>query len=257
MNTNLSEAEKLLNVIMDLGKEMLMCGAEVNRVEDTVSRLCSAYDLYSAEIFSITSLILVSVKDRNGSSLSLSRRITSYVINLYRLEELNALSRTVCATKPSAEDFATMLEEIIRHSHFSKPLRLLGFVLGSGAFCVLFGGSLLDGLCAAVISVAMFAIERLFSNLEINAMLYNFISSFAAGILAFFFARALPSCSMDKIMIGDIMLLIPGLVLTNAIKDMMSGDTMAGFLRVCEALLTAVAIALGFVLSMILTGVAN
>ncbi len=255
MNPDICETEKLLNVIMDLGKEMLMCGAEVNRVEDTVSRLCGAYNLRNAEIFSITSLILVSVKDEGGFSFSLSRRITSYVINLYRLEELNALSRTVCATLPAAEDFATMLDEIIKHSHFSKPLRLLGFVLASGGYSVLFGGNMRDGLCAAVISLVMFAIERLFTKLSINNMLYNFISSFAAGIMAFFFTRIGLACNMDKVMIGDIMLLIPGLVLTNAIKDMMSGDTMAGFLRVCEALLTAVAIALGFVLSMMLTGV--
>lgn len=255
MNSNVCETEKLLNVIMDLGKEMLMCGAEVNRVEDTMLRLCSAYKLHNAEIFSITSLILVSVRDESGSSFSLSRRITTYVINLYRLEELNALSRTVCATLPSPEDFSTMLDEIIKHSHFSKPLRLLGFVLSSAGFSVLFGGNLRDGLCSAVISVVMFAIERLFTKLSINSMLYNLISSFFAGIMAFFFTRANLACNMDKVMIGDIMLLIPGLVLTNAIKDMMSGDTMAGFLRVCEALLTAVAIALGFVLSMMLTGV--
>jgi uncharacterized membrane protein YjjP (DUF1212 family) len=255
MNENVSETEKLLNVIADLGKEMLMCGAEVNRVEDTVSRLCKAYNLRDSEIFSITSLILVSVKDSHGKSLSVSRRITSYVINLYRLEELNALSRTVCASRPSSEDFATMLDEIIKNSHFNKFLRLLGFILGSGGYSVLFGGSIKDGLFSAIISIVMFGIERFFTHIYVNALLYNFLSSFAAGILAFFFSSNFVGCSMDKIMIGDIMILIPGLVLTNAIRDMMSGDTMAGFLRLCEALLTAIAIALGFVLSMTLTGV--
>ncbi len=252
---NKSNTENLLTVIMNLGKEMLMCGAEVNRVEDTISRLCTSYGLNDAEIFSITSLILVTVRDPDGASFAQSRRITSYVFNFYRLEELNALSRTVCSTTPSAEDFQVMLDEIIKHSHFSKLLRLIGFILTSGGFCMLFKGSFTDALCAASISVIIFLIERLFTTLNMNGMLYNFISSFIAGVLAFQLSKLGIGAHLDKIMIGDIMLLIPGLMLTNAIKDMMNGDTMAGFLRFCEALLTALAIALGFWFAMIATGV--
>lgn len=254
MANNLN-TEKLLSVIMNLGKEMLMCGAEVNRVEDTISRLCNAYNLENSEIFSITSLILVTVKDIDGKSYAQSRRIASYVFNFYRLEELNALSRTVCRTTPSAEDFQVMLDEIIKHSHFSKILRLLGFILTSGGFCLLFKGSFADAFCAAAISVVIFFIERVFTQLAINGMFYNFVSSLFAGVMAYYLDSWKIGVHMDKIMIGNIMLLIPGLMLTNAIKDMMNGDTMAGFLRFCEALLTALAIALGFWLSMIVTGV--
>lgn len=252
---NKSNSENLLTVIMNLGKEMLMCGAEVNRVEDTISRLCIAYGLENAEIFSITSLILVTARDKDGNSFSQSRRITSYVFNFYRLEELNALSRTVCQSTPSAEDFQVMLDEIIKHSHFSKLLRLIGFILTSGGFCMLFNGSFTDALCAAAISVIIFLIERVFTRLAINGMLFNFISSLISGVMAFHMAQSGIGAHLDKIMIGDIMLLIPGLMLTNAIKDMMNGDTMAGFLRFCEALLTALAIALGFWFAMIATGV--
>lgn len=252
---NTSKTENILTVIMNLGKEMLMCGAEVNRVEDTINRICTAYGLENAEIFSITSLILVSVRDEDGFSFSQSRRIVSYVFNFYRLEELNALSRTVCRTLPSAEDFQVMLDEILKHSHYSKLLRLTGFVLTSGGFCLMFKGSLLDAACAALISVIIFLIERIFTRLSINGMFYNFISSLLSGFLAYHISALNIGAHMDKIMIGDIMLLIPGLMLTNAIKDMMNGDTMAGFLRFCEALLTALAIALGFWFAMVATGV--
>lgn len=252
---NKSQTENLLTVIMNLGKEMLMCGAEVNRVEDTISRLCAAYNLEKSEIFSITSLILVTVRDSDGSSFAQSRRVTGYVFNFYRLEELNALSRTVCATTPSAEDFQVMLDEIIKHSHFSKLLRLIGFILTSGGFCMLFKGTLIDAIAASAISVIVFLIERLFTKFSINGMLYNFISALISGVLAFYIADIGIGAHLDKIMIGDIMLLIPGLMLTNAIKDMMNGDTMAGFLRFCEALLTALAIALGFWFAMVATGV--
>lgn len=254
---NNSKTENILTVIMNLGKEMLMCGAEVNRVEDTISRLCTAYGLANAEIFSITSLILVSARDIDGGFISQSRRITAYVFNFYRLEELNALSRTACKTLPPAEDLQVMLDEILKHSHYSKLLRLIGFILTSGGFSLLFKGSFVDAGCAAAISVVVFLIERLFTRLSINGMFYNFISSLISGIMAFRMAAFGFGAHLDKIMIGDIMLLIPGLMLTNAVKDMMNGDTMAGFLRFCEALLTALAIALGFWFAMIATGVVS
>lgn len=250
-----SNNENILTVIMNLGKEMLMCGAEVNRVEDTINRLCTAYGMENAEIFSITSLILVSVRNGDNSFLSQSRRIASYIFNFYRLEELNALSRTACRSLPSAEDLQVMLDEILKHSHYHKLLRLLGFILTSGGFCLLFKGSFVDAACAAAISVVVFLIERVFTRLSINGMFYNFISSLFSGVMAFYMASWNIGAHLDKIMIGDIMLLIPGLMLTNAIKDMMNGDTMAGFLRFCEALLTAIAIALGFWFAMIATGV--
>ena len=119
----------------------------------------------------------------------------------------------------------------------------------------MFQGSLLDAFFAALISVVIFLVERVFTYFSINGMFYNFISSLFAGVLAYHISNFNIGAQLDKIMIGNIMLLIPGLMLTNAIKDMMNGDTMAGFLRFCEALLTALAIALGFWFAMISTGV--
>lgn len=255
MNTEIYKTEDILGVIMNLGKEMLMCGAEVNRVEDTISRLCSAYKFTKADIFSITSLILVTVSDQNGKQVSLSRRITGYVFNFYRLEELNALSRTVCRTTPSPDEFQHLLDEIILNSHFSKLFRFLGFLLASFGYCMLFQGSPLDALCSALISVLIFATDRFFHHFRINSLMYNLTVSLIAGLSAFMLCDIFPCLHADKIMIGDIMLLIPGLILTNAIKDMISGDTMAGFLRFCEAILTAVFIALGFMFSMYVMGV--
>lgn len=57
----------------------------------------------------------------------------------------------------------------------------------------------------------------------------------------------------DKVMIGDIMLLIPGLALTNAVKDMFVGDTITGSLRLVESVLWAAGIACGFALAVFIT----
>ena len=58
----------------------------------------------------------------------------------------------------------------------------------------------------------------------------------------------------DKIMIGDIMLVIPGLQLTNSLRDMINGEMISGLLNMSEALLKAVAVAIGFAGVIILGG---
>lgn len=56
-----------------------------------------------------------------------------------------------------------------------------------------------------------------------------------------------PPGHYDKIIIGNIMLLIPGLAFCNGLRDLIVGDTISGGLSLCNALLCALAIALGFV----------
>ena len=43
MENQNTEIGQLLSAALDLGEQMLICGGEVNRVEDTICRLCKAY----------------------------------------------------------------------------------------------------------------------------------------------------------------------------------------------------------------------
>ena len=85
--------EKVLSLALDLGKSMVQCGAEINRVEETVRRVCFAYGLSRTEVFSIISMVYATVIDKDGSTHTQMRRIYSYAPNFDRLEQLNSLSR--------------------------------------------------------------------------------------------------------------------------------------------------------------------
>ena len=54
--------------------------------------------------------------------------------------------------------------------------------------------------------------------------------------------------------VGVIMLLVPGVAFTNAVKDIFIGDTISGVMRLTEAVLWAAALALGFALAGSLVG---
>lgn len=78
-----------------------------------------------------------------------------------------------------------------------------------------------------------------------NEVTFQFVASFYR-LCNLWINLACPFLRMDKIMIGDIMLLIPGLMSTNAIRDVLIGDTLSGIIRLIAALLLAAALALGF-----------
>ena len=49
----------------------------------------------------------------------------------------------------------------------------------------------------------------------------------------------------DKIVIGDIMPLVPGIALTTSIRDFFNGDYLSGTIHMIDALLTSFSIAVG------------
>ena len=87
-----------------------------------------------------------------------------------------------------------------------------------------------------------------------NNVVFNLLCSFITGVAICFSARLFTFLHADKIMMGDIMLLIPGIAMTNSIRDVLVGDTIAGVMKFVESLLWAGAIACGFMLAIQLIG---
>ena len=132
--------------------------------------------------------------------------------------------------------------------------RLAGSVLAASSFAVFFGGSLWDGLLAGVIAVLVFWMERCLAPFCMNGVEFQFIASFCCGISTLLFCRIGPQLHADKILIGIIMLLIPGIMLTNSIRDILLGDIISGSLRLVEAILMAAVLALGMMAAIWLMG---
>lgn len=119
----------------------------------------------------------------------------------------------------------------------------------AGAFAIFFGGAFLDGIAAALIGIVLKLIVYATEKTQVNMIFANVVCSFAVCSIAFAFVMLGFGYSTDKIIIGNIMLLIPGVALTNSIRDMISGDIMAGMLRFCEACLVSLAIAAGYIIA--------
>lgn len=245
-------SEKVLSFALDLGKSMVQCGAEINRVEETVKRVCFAYGMSSTHVFSIISMIYATVIEKNGKTHTQMRRIYSYAPNFDRLEHLNSLSRKICKEVPDIDKAAQELESLFVKKNPFRPTVCLGYIIAAMGFTVFFGGTLWDAVASAPIALVIYLMNAYIKSTGVNRLFYTALSSFVAGFLALTFVHYGFGQNANMIMIGDIMLIIPGLMLVNSVREMLCGDIMSGLLRLLESVILSMAIACGFAVAIII-----
>lgn len=249
----IEERNDLLHEFLNLGEMMLGVGAEIKRVEDTLIRMGKAYGADKMNVFVITSSIVITMHFPDGQELTQTRRIMDESgTNFTKLEALNELSRSCCENPLSTEELKKQLEQLNKKP--SQALFCIGSVLGAGSFAIFFGGTFLDGMCAAMFALFICLLQNKLKRLCPNNMIFNLLCSFLTGIGICLLTKVYPPLHLDKIMIGDIMLLIPGIAMTNSVRDILVGDTISGVMRLIESLLWAGSIAFGFMLAIRLIG---
>ena len=246
MAENTTDTHQVLSVAMDIGKSMIRCGAEINRVEETVTRICLAYGAARTEVFSIVSMILATVTRPDGSSDTQTRRVYTYSTDFEKLDKLNALSRRICSETPPIADVQRALEDIESDKRHLLWYVGVGYFLAGFAFTLFFGGTLKDAVVSAVIALPLWLLTSFVRVQGLSKLFFTALSSAALGFLALLAVRFGLADNAALVMIGDIMLLIPGLMLINSVREMLCGDLMSGLLRLLECIILALAIACGF-----------
>lgn len=238
------DINKLLHLSTYAGKIMLQSGAEIYRVEETICRICESYEIDEASSFVTPTGIMVSIC-YNNQTYSFINRVTVRGVDLHKIERVNDLSRRISSFKPSFDLIEDELKEINNTPRYSYKLTLLASALAAGCFSYLFGGNLYDSLAAFLIGILIkvFAIE--FSKMALNEFFINTICAGTAAVFAILFLNLGFVTNIDNTIIGSIMLLVPGLAITNAIRDIIAGDYLAGIIKTSEAFLVAIAIAVG------------
>lgn len=240
--------KEILSAILDAGELMLMSGAEVSRVESTIEHMAKAYGFQKVDVFTIIFSIVVTVKDGEGNIETQTRRIEARDTDLHKVERINALSRRVCAEPVTLEEFKEQLKEIEQEKPYSPWIILLVYGIAAAAFTVFFGGGVGDAVAACIGGFVLRLILMAGNRLKLQNIVLTMMCSGAAGLMALLSVKMGLGHSLDQIIIGDIMLLTPGIALTNSLRDLIRGDLISGLLVLCEAVIRAIAIALGLAL---------
>lgn len=235
----------LLNTVTLIGEMLMVYGAEIYRVEQTIERISRAYGAKEIDVFAIPSSIVVTISTDGENFHTKTKRIHSRSTDLDKIHRLNALSRKACQEQLSLEALRSEAISIKNTVTYTAPWQYLAYAVASFSFTMFFGGELIDGVVSLGIGCLVRFASGWLNRLGSNPFFTNAICSGAISAVAFGSVWVGFAINMDKIIMGCLMMLVPGIAITNSMRDIINGDLISGSLKLVEAFIVATAIAVG------------
>ncbi|UOE94204.1 threonine/serine exporter family protein [Alkalihalobacillus sp. LMS39] len=246
----MTKADRIMDICLLAGETMLIYGAETYRVEETIERMAKAGGVTNVHSFVTTTGIFLSFDDEGKGDMMQMVRVDDRIYDLNKVSLVNQVSREYVSSEIDEQKAYEKLLEIAKAPMNYPPwlIHIASGMAGAG-FSYLFGGGIRDMLPAFIagfiVSLALFTFQ---DYLKVK-FFAEFIAAFIGGATAIFLVYIGLGINLDQIIIGTLMPLVPGVPLTNAVRDLMSGDYVAGVSRGAEAMLTALSIATGIALA--------
>ena len=246
--------QMLMDTAVKVGEVMLSHGAEAHRVEDTVYRILKTANLKTTEVFVIMTGMFATLSDPSMDTITVTKRVRFKGNNLKQICYANKISRKYCEGQITLEEAYEMITKGYQWE-YSHLTAIFGDMLIITTFPLLVGGTFLDCVVAFLSSFIVGGSIYLADKTHIHPFLRDVVVAFLAGFSYLMFEKIFPfTIHQDAIIIACIMPLVPGVAITNAIRDTLNGDYVSGAARAVEAFIKALAIALGVGLSLMMLG---
>lgn len=246
------EAKKVLEIALSAGQILLSNGAEAYRVEETIESICNAYSL-ECECMVTDKGVFVSVVDNDDEKVTSLKKIRTRRVDLYRIELVNDFSRKLKNNPMKYEEAKKRLKDIDDSPYFSFAVRLFAASMTSFVYALFFNGTIYDSIGAAVVSSVIYFMLEKISKVGFFQFFQMFLSGFIIGGVSVMLQTVFPILNKDNVITGAIMILLPGVALTNGIKDIIYGDFVSGMAKFCEAMLVIIAVGVGIASALVLS----
>jgi len=241
--------EAMVSLSILAGEVMLKNGAETSRVEETMEHMAQACGASKVESFVIPTGIFLTATDSIGRSLTTMRRVKDRTINLDRIAKVNEVSRRLVESRMGYSDAKALLERIAKErTGFSLLPSMVAAGLVGASTVVLQNGSIAEVVAAFGCAAIVRYIAHLVSRVHGVRFTFEFLGALTAALIGSLLQGVWPCLTRDMIIIGGLMPMVPGVAITNAIRDIIAGDLVSGMSRGLEAALSSVAMAMGVVL---------
>lgn len=240
----MQEHRRVLELSGHAGQVLLKNGAEIYRVQETMTHILDAFAIQDYNVYVISNGIFATVNEHSDDAISLVRHVPLGSVHLSRIDAVNQVSRRLCSGGMTLDEAEAALDQIERLTVEKPIMHVLACGLGAAGFCVLFGGTLVEGLAAFPIGILLqlylyWAGDRqsIFVSYMIGSMLVTLASALAT--------TAFPALVFSRVVIGGIVPLVPGVGFSTSVREFFNGDYLSGIIHFISAVLTAVCIALG------------
>ena len=241
------ETEQLLDLCCEMGRQLIRNGAEIYRVEESARRILEAYGHKEAEVFAIPSCVILNIRssERNYTK---SVRVRSSSNDLDKLDRLNDLCRRICRETPPPWEGMARLREVIGAPSYPAWVSFLAHGCAAAFFTLFWGCRAADAavafFCGLVVKATVGSMRRMNANIFFTDIC---ASAFLSVLPTALFCLGAP-VQPDRIIIGAIMLLVPGIAITNVMRDVIAGDFLTALTKFAEVAIVAMAIAIGIAL---------
>ena len=242
----MEKMKEIIDVAVYAGKIMVESGSEIYRCEDVIIRIAKHFGIKELDIFTLSTCLFVTCNE-DGETYTCIKRMKPNDLNLTKISKVNQLSRDLVKNNFSLEEFNLFLKEIeVAKDQYSK----LYTAIFSAIACACIGGTINDGtvvdfLSIVGISAVNYYLLDFLSRNRVNILAKNIIVSLSITFLAILVTKLQIVSNIDNIIIGSIILLVPGVMVTNAVRDAINGDVLSGFIRCIEAVMVATGMAIG------------
>ena len=241
---------RIVQEILNIGEELLKSGAEIFRVEDSLYRMCRSYGFVRSDVYASQINIQMTVETPEGEIITQIRYIEMTSPHYDKLDQLNNLSRYVCANIPKQAEIHERYEKIAKSKVLAFPLMVLAQIVSGTSFAIFFGGGRNDAIVAVFASAAMALTGYWIGKQEKNPMIYNLVLAFVTEMVILLAEKMGIAIHSDRIMIGIVMVLISTLGVINGLRDVVQRNFTSGALEIMNSVLGALGIAFGIALAM-------
>jgi len=235
---------EVLHIALEAGEILLRNGAETYRVEESVNKICNGLGFSCETIVFPTSIFLTVVSPEQISETS-ARRIKVRTLNLLKIDSVNSFSRNLSLNPISYLEAMKELDNIKALKTYNTSLQLVSASVVTFAFAMLFGGSIEDSFAAMITGLIAYILNVLMLKADYFPFLIHFVLGCVCGILSLLTSFFYVGGNVYIIIISSVILYLPGVSMTNGIRDLLVGDSVSGLTRLGEAILTVIALGMG------------
>lgn len=237
--------ESAVGLSFKIGEALLRNGAEIFRVQETMERVAHAYGIEEYDVYVLSNAIFANAVENGERIESKLKFVPGSTVHLGRVDAINQLSREITEGRHTVAEACAQLKEITAIPYTRPISMILSCGVGSACFSYLFGGSIWDALAALLCGFVLEVFLLLLNRRSVSKFISNLVSSALVAVCAVLLFSLGIGNDLDKIIIGSIIRLVPGIALTTSIRDFLSGDYLSGTIRMIDAFLIGGCIAIG------------
>ncbi len=251
------KSEAVLEFCVEMSRRMIVSGANLERVQLAVERICHAYGFTDVSMFLLSTHISLSAMDADGRYVARQCSIPSAGIHLDRLKRLNRLCYVIASTDPAPEKLPKLLNAASEGRERPDWQILLAQIAALSCLCLIFGGGARELIAVVAVVTVLHYMMILSGRLGVEKVVMNAVNMWIAAVAAILIMRSGISTNGPVILITVSMLVIPGIPLVNAVRNLLCGNEMNGILQLAKVVIETLSMGMGICLALWMFGMTD